>query len=381
MADDLYYRVSITADSAEYDLSRDLSSLTVKETSANPDELTINLSDPDKVFSHALQEGMSVEVDMGTADAHSILFRGRIYKVDGTFPQQGVPTLRLLAHDASMAMGLRERNRPFTDMTLSDLVNEIAGAYFDPSNIEVDLRDEGDLEFTGNGIRQREKTDLQFLHSLARRYGCEMFVMPEDAGDKLYFRAQYNIMTSEPEVTLYHGRCDTPNRLLTFQANSSVSNVQLPRVISGMDFNTGEPTEVSEATVEEVGSTEDEFADENMTAFRERDPERADGLDALITASPGVQEALREELGGVRREAIPTPLSEEELSVIAANQFSTSQHGMRANGACYGNPLIHAQTTIQIADVGGRFSGAWYLSEVRHQLNAQGYRTEFKCQR
>lgn len=381
MADDLYFRVTVTADSAQYDLSRDLSSLTVKETSANPDELTINMSDPDKVFSHALQEGMSIEVDMGTALAHSILFRGRIYKVDGSFPEQGVPTLRLLAHDASMAMGLRERNRPFVDMTLSDIVSDIASTYFNPAIIEVDLREEGDLEFTGNGIRQREKTDLQFLHLLARRYGCEMFVAPVEAGDKLYFKAQYNIMTAEPQVTLYHGRCDTPNRLLSFQANSSVSNIQLPRVLSGMDFATGEPTEVSTTTVEEAGSTDDEFADENMTAFRGRYPDRADGLDGLISGAASVQDALREELGGARRQATPTPITEEELNVIAANQYSTSLHGMRASGASYGNPLMHAQATITIADVGGRFSGIWYLSEVRHQLNAQGYRTEFQCQR
>jgi hypothetical protein len=148
-----------------------------------------------------------------------------------------------------------------------------------------------------------------------------------------------------------------------------------------MDFNTGEPTELSTASIEEAGSTEDEFADENMTAFRERYPDRADRLDALISASASVQDTLRKKIGDARREAMPTPITEEEQSVIAANQFSTSLHGMRANGASYGNPQIHAQATIRIADVGGRFSGIWYLSEVRHLLNVQGYRTEFQCQR
>ena len=94
-----------------------------------------------------------------------------------------------------------------------------------------------------------------------------------------------------------------------------------------------------------------------------------------------MQDSLREELGGARRQATPTPITEEELNVIAANQFSTSLHGMRASGASYGNPQIHAQATVMIADVGGRFSGIWYLSEVRHSLNTQGYRTEFQCQR
>lgn len=381
MAGDLFYRVSIRADSAEYDLSHDLSSFTIEETSGKPDALTVNLSDPHKVFSHALQEGMMVEVDLGTVEEHSFIFRGQIYKVEGGFPKEGVPTLRVLAHDASMAMGLRKRNRPWTDMYLSDIVSEIAGAYFDQNNITVNLREGGDPRFKGNGIRQRDKTDLEFLHTLARQYGCEMYVVPDEDGDKLYFEAQYHIMKASPAVTLYHGRCNTPNRLLSFQANSNVSNIQLPRVLAGMDYEKGEPTEATITTVDEVGSTDDEYADENMTAFREKDPERADRLEGLISGAASVQDTLRTALGTAERDAIPTFTTEEEIKVIGANQFSTSIHGMRANGTAYGNQHIHAQANIKIADVGGRFSGIWFLSQVRHVLNAQGYQTEFQCQR
>ncbi len=381
MAADLYCRVTIRADSAEYDLSQDLSSFTVEEASGKPDALTINLSDPYKVFSHALQEGMTVEVDMGTVEEHSLLFRGRIYKVDGDFPRDSVPTLRLLAHDASMAMGLRKRNRPWTDMSLSDIVSEIAGDYFDPPNIAINLRGEGDLRFEGNGIRQQEKTDLDFLNHLARRYGCEMYVVPGDDGDTLSFESQYHIMTADPEVTIYHGRCNTPNRLLSFQASTNVSNIRLPRVITGMDYENGEATEASTSTVEAVGTMDDSFTDENMTALHEHNPEQAQRLEGLISAAGAVQEALREELGSVERQAWPTFLTEAELSIIAENQFSTSIHGMRGNASTYGNQRIHAQSVIDIADVGGRFSGIWYLSQVRHTLDAQGYLTDFECQR
>lgn len=381
MIADLFYRVGIQADSTEYDLSRDLDSFTVEEASAKPSELSISLSDPLKVFSHALQEGMTVEVDLGTTEEHSLLFRGRIYKVESSHPDGGVSTLRLLAYDGSMAMGLRRRNRPWTDKTLSEIVNEIAGDYFDAPMIEVALMEGGDPTFTGNGIRQRDKTDLEFLHDLARRYGCEMFVMPGEAGDALHFEAQNRIMSEDPEVTLYHGRCGTPGHLLSFEANSNVANIQLPRALSGIDFETGEATEITTTTVEDVGNTEDQFSDENMTAFRERYPDRADSLDGLISGAEAIQDGLREELGSVERQAVPTFTTEDELSVIAANQFGTSLHGMRANGRANGNQRIHAHSNIDIANVGGRFSGIWYLSQVRHLLDQQGYRTEFECQR
>jgi hypothetical protein len=182
-------------------------------------------------------------------------------------------------------------------------------------------------------------------------------------------------------VTLYHGRCGVPNLLLSFEASSDVSEVQLPRVFSGIDSETGERTEVTTATVEEVGSTEDTCLDENLTEFRSRYPDRAGQLEGLLSAAEEVQEGLREELGGVTREATPGFATQDDLQVRADNQFSTSVHGMRASGTTVGNQHIHAQSCVRIADVGGRFSGTWYLSQVRHVLNDRGYNTEFECQR
>ncbi len=377
MADDLYYRVSISANGAGYDLSQDLSSMTLEEDCRRPDQLTINVSDPYKVFSHAFQEGMDVELDLGYVEDHSVVFRGRIHKVDGNFPEDGVPTVRLLAQDNSMRMGLRRRNRPWTETTLEGIVEDIASVYF--TSIDVALR--GNPEFSGNGIRQHEKTDLDFLAGLARDYGCEMYVQATDDDDTLHFTAQYIIMTSDPEVVLHHGRCDVPNRLISFQASSDIGQVQLPRVFSGIEYETGEPTEVATAPVEEAGDTEDPFFDENLTSFRERYPDQAANLEALLSSSESIREGLIEELGSEEREATPGFTTEADLTVRSENQFSTSIHGMRANGAAGGNHRMHAQTSVRISDVGGRFSGVWYLSQVRHIVNTQGYKTEFQCQR
>jgi hypothetical protein len=272
MSQDLYYRVGVNAGSAAYDLSQDLTALTIDEESGKPGQLSIDMSDPFKVLGHALQEGMDIEVDLGTSDDHSIIFRGRIYKVDSDFPAEGVPTVKLSAYDKSMQMGLRKRNRPWTDMTLSELVTEVAGEYFD-SSVSVNLL--GDPQFTGNGIRQQDETDLAFLLRLAARYGSELFVITDDDSDTFNFEAQLNIMQAEPEVALYHGRCDVENRLINFQASSDVSNIQLPRVFSGIEYESGERTEATTADVEDVGDDEDPFFDENLAAFSEREPERA----------------------------------------------------------------------------------------------------------
>jgi phage protein D len=378
MGNDLFYRVSVTAGSAQYDLSQDLTSLTIEEDSAKPDQLTVVMSDPFKVLSHAIQEGMEVEVELGTADDHSVLFRGRIYKTDGEFPQDGVPTHRITAYDKSMQMGLQRRNRRWADRKLSEIIEEIAQDSFD-GEVEVNLV--GDPEFSGNGVRQTDETDLAFLHRLGAMYGFEVFVVTDDDTDTLHCEAQYQIMTRKPEITLYYGRCNVPNHLITFQASSNVSDIQLPRVFSGIEYETGELAEVTTAELDEVGELEDRFLDENLTEFRQRDPERANQLEELLDATPIVQQDLRQELGGVERESTPGFTTAEELEERAKNQFSTSLRGMRGSGKIPGNQRIRAQSSVGIADVGGRFSGTWYLSQVRHILDRLGYQTEITCQR
>ena len=377
MPADLYYRVSIQAGGASYDLSPALSTLVVEEDTARPDQLTLTLSDPYKVYSHALREGMAVEVDLGTTEDHSVVFRGHFYQVNGDFPQDGVPTLRLLAYDRSMRMGLRRRSRPWSNVALSDIVRTIGRDYFTVTGIRAEPR--GDPEFAGNGIRQQNETDLAFLYRLATYYGCEMFVVAGDRDDALHFIDQYSLMRRTPEVTLYQGRCGVAGRLLRFEASSDVSRIQLPRAFSGIDFDTGETNEET-ARVEEAGNTDDSFAEENFTAFSRHYPERAPQLQTLTGQSEALDREIREQLGSETREATPGFTTAEELRLRADNQFSNSLRGMHGSGAAVGNHRLHAQVTIRIAD-GGRFSGTWYLSQVRHSLNLQGYQTEFQCQR
>lgn len=379
MNNDIYYRVSVKAGSAAYDLSSDLSSLTVEESGSGPGQLTIEMTDPFKVFSHALREGMEVETDLGTVSDHSVLFRGRISKVEGSFPRHGVPTLRLLAFDRSMNMGLRKRNRVWTDTTLERIVQDIAAVYFSKGDIKVELK--GEPHFTGNGIRQQDETDLAFLLRLGRTYGCEMFVVSGEQTDELHFKAQYRIMKADPAVTLYHGRSGAANCLLTFEAAVDTARIQLPRVFAGTDFDTGQCIQQVTATVEMVGSVADSFTDENLALFSNRYPERARSIRGLLSAAETVSRQLRDELGSVEREVTPGFTTQDELNKRAENQFSTGIHGMYAVGSTAGNHRIHAQFTIGVADVGGRFSGTWYLSQVRHVLNREGYLTEFQCRR
>jgi len=374
---DLFYRVSVSSSGASYDLSDDISSLEVQQQEGQSDSLTVNVSDPFKVLSHALQEGMDVEVELGTDDDHAVIFRGSIYKVDGSFPTTQTPTLRVQAYDPTAKMGLRPRNKPWADQSLSDIVSTIARTQFTSIDVSVD----GDPSFPGNGLRQQDETDLAFLRRLATTYGCILYVTAEDSSDTLHFISQASAMSMDPVVTVYYGRTDVDNRLLSFQASVDAAQIELPRSLSAIDPDSGEPTEITTTNLPDPADTEDEFFDENLSAFASAFPDKASSLAALITSAPATQAALRTDLGTSTRAANPTFATEEQQNAVAQNQFSTSLLGMRASGSTVGIRQITAQTSIKIGDVGGRFSGIWLLSQVRHILDAQGYRTEFECRR
>ena len=377
MPGDLYYGVQVNAPGASYDLSDDLSSLVVDQCEGRPDALTVEIADPYKVLGHALQEGMEVVVDLGTDDDHAVVFRGRIYRVDGAFPTSQTPTLRLQAYDRSMRMGLKRRNRPFTGMTLSRIVQEVAGPYFRTVDVQV----QGDPPFPGNGIRQHEETDLRFLRRLARAFGCLLYVAPGATDDTLRFVGQSYAMSQLPAVTVYHGRSDVSDRLLSFQSSVDAADIELPRVLSGVDYHTGQPIEREVTQVARAARSDDPFFSENLSDFASRSPDRAQQIRGLVTRAAAARAALRAELGASVREATPTFTTEDQQRAVAQNQFSTSVLGMRASGSTVGIRRITAQTSIAVGDVGGRFSGTWFLSQVRHILDEQGYRTEFECRR
>ena len=379
MGDDLYYHVTVHAGRASYDLSHDLASFTLDEEEGKPDALTLEVPDPYRVLGHALQEGMEIEVDLGTVRDHAVVFRGDIHQTEADFPQSGVANLTVQAYDRAMRMGLRERNRMWSgdDLNLSDIVAAIAPPH---GFANVDVQIDGDPSFEGNGVRQRDETDLAFLLRLAREWSCQVYATPEE-DHTLRFHSQRHVMTERERLTLYHGRCEPEHHLLSFEARSDVTEMSRPRTFAGMEFDSGEAIPPAEAGPEREADTRDTFADENLAELRAREPERAERLRTLLAAGEGSRDDFVKRFRKARRELTHSFLTRERRDVRRRNDYSTRALGMRGSGVTPGNMRMHAQTAVRIEDVGGRFSGTWFLSRVRHRVDGHGYLTEFDCRR
>lgn len=378
MNEALYWRVGVTANGVSYDLSLDLSSFTVEEEDGAPTMLTVQVSDPFAVFSHAFREGMDIEADVGTVDDHRTLFAGRIYHVDGSLPLNGTSSLTLKAYDATMRMGLQQRNRRFRDVALSNIVKIVAQPHLEGRSMTVQV--DGDPTFPGEGLRQREETDLAFLRRLAQEAQCAMGIDFGESGEEFIFKAQQQILQATPDVALHYNRCGVSNRLLSFNAQADVANIAVPRVIAGMDPTTGETIDPTATTLTEVGSLDDRLREDNLAAFEEKHPDRGDALRDLISAAETLDETVRQDLGDSRRDAMLAFVTPSQAAQVAQQQPSATLHGMQASGTTSGNKDVHVRKALDIEGA-GRFSGTWFVTKATHMLDRQGYRTDFTCQR
>jgi phage protein D len=372
---DIYLRSQISAQSAKYNLSDDLTSLSIEEDDQLADKLTVVVPDPFKVFSYALQEGMDVEVDLGWVDDHSVLFRGLITKVDVSFPEDAVPQVTLIAFDNSIRLGMCKRNRQWTDIDLQGIVSKIAldGGFY---RQEIKLPSGGNPSYTGNGIWQQEKTDLDFLHELADRQHCKVFVDAEDLGDKFFFKPEQTIMDAEPTATIYYGRCGVTNRLLSFSINSDVSQRQRPQAYASIDPETGQET-TAERQQEEPRDLMSTPYDANLAAFSQHEPVKAAALKPLLEVAAQTYQKIFKSIGDEERVITSGLFNAKSLKEQTTPQPSTVSEGITGEGVTEGNKDLRAKRNIQIESVGGRFSGKWYLSQVRHVVDGNGYHTHF----
>jgi hypothetical protein len=55
--------------------------------------------------------------------------------------------------------------------------------------------------------------------------------------------------------------------------------------------------------------------------------------------------------------------------------------GMSASGSTIGSIWLRAKSIVVIQGVSERFNGEWYVSNVTHKIDNNGFKTDFKCVR
>lgn len=294
-------------------------------------------SDDEKVI--AL--GQRVEIEMGYTDAPALtrMMVGEIVSFDPQFPAAGAPTIVIRGLDRLHRWRNSPKSRSWKGKTDSDIARELARQHQIDSQVDA-------TALTHPVIPQDNVDDIAFLLERAKRINYELFVK----NDVLYFvRSREG---QEPALKLEWG-----TSLLSFSPSLTLSK------------------QVSKVTVRSWHPKEGRLIEK--TADRSK-------IAAISQGGKNAGQVLDEALGESKEEVITTEqvLSDEDAQRLAESVLLRSSYAfVTGQGQTIGLPGLVAGVNVELAGLGKRFDGTYYVTESTHRIDGGGYTTSFSVRK
>jgi len=285
------------------------------------------------------QEGNPVDIAFGFRDQTTPLLSGEITCLEPDFPEGRSPTLTVRGHDRRHRLMRARRTRSFLKMKDSDIVCQIASE----AGLDPKVTDSGaSLPY----VMQHNQTDLEFLMARARRIAFELLV----DNRALVFRPRK--IDGSAALTLHR-----EVELLSFHPRLSTLGQ-----VTSWDVRGWDPAQKKEI-VAHAGSGD---------------------AGKLLGGSKSGPQATQRAFSAVAASRVEMPVqSQDEADAMAKRGYAEMALGyVRADGVCIGDPRLHAGMLVEIAGLGKRFSGPYYLTSVEHCFAPKkGFRTSFSARR
>lgn len=265
--------------------------------------------------------GTDVEISMGYGDKGELtpLLTGKIQSISGEFTVDKGPSVQIAGYGLLWETMEGTRSDSWTETTIGDAVEDVLSSYAF-SSIDVESGDIKREKLIQNGC-----SDYQFVHDLASTYGFEFYA----ERDTVKFVPRSSAVTSDPVAELWYGE-------------------------ALHDFS-GEITQRRETHEVEV---------------RAWDVSKK----AEIVATAGSSNAKHKEVFRV------PAMSRDEADRIAATKLNQyADEVVTGHGEADGIPELRAGETIELAELGSRFSGTYHVTEATHRMGVAGYRTTFQA--
>jgi phage protein D len=285
--------------------------------------------------------GTQIDICMGYGDARSMprVISGLIAEIGTSFPETGIPELSIAGYDNAFPLMNGTNTRSWTNARDSDAVAAIASFHNLASKIDSTSEQHAQIE-------QNQQSDIDFIKKLADRNHFEIFV---DEQRTLHFQAPSD--KSAPNVSLKWGQ-----GLLSFKPVANLAGQVCKVEVRGWDRMKKEVIVGTAQAGDESG----------------RDGSGKSAADRLrqFIRDPNKQPVLR------LRQPVFTQSEANERAKAAlderAKQFLTGE------AECLGLPELRPDRTVLFENLGALFSRAYYVQEVTHKVDANGYRTRFK---
>jgi len=282
------------------------------------------------------QLGATIRVSAGDVSEPQELFRGVITAIEAEFPEAGPPELLLLAEDTLQQARMTRRTRTWRDMSVADIVNDIAQ--------ELGLQAEvSGLNSPSGTWVQLNESDLAFLRRLLRQFDADLQVVEDRLEAAPISAVQRQVIEMELLQDL---------RSVRFVADLAH---QVTAVTSaGWNPLTGQAVSGHSRGV-------------NFGPGRGR---RGASL---------LQPALGERVEHVGHIPVTTDAEAQALADTVCDQ--RARGFVRAEGSASGHPGIRVGSHLHLRGASRRFENTYYVVSTHHRYDVhQGYLTDFTAE-
>lgn len=383
---DFAYQLLFAGEAAGDELYDDVLELTVETRGADPSTVRLKLAttlDEDGDWTHlgddrwALFAPLTIRLGYlageglagalsgalgggGGNDGLVTLFTGYVSGVElslGSEPGQTV--LTVMAVDPSLLLGLEEKVAVWSNVTDSDVIEQIAGSY----GLDTDVEATATTHEENETVLVQRSTDLQFLRTLARRNGFEFAFEPDpDSGDPVaHCTAPQLDDTPQPDLAIQFGEESNLARFGVTVDGRRPLNVKVTQ--TDMHAKSANTAQVTSISLTELGA-------DDLDALA------GDAIDRLATPQDAASQLLL--LG-------PPTSDTTELQALAQAARDEAGWFMTATGEvncdAYG-AVLRPRRTVLVKGAGDLYSGTWYVTRVTHTITSDGrYRQTFDAKR
>ncbi len=270
---------------------------------------------------------------------NSVLFDGRIYGLEASFPEGAAPQVNVLAEDRFQDLRMTRRTRTFSDMSDTDLFNRIAGDHGLTAQVNISGP-------SYKVLAQVNLSDLAFLRERARSIDVELWM--EDT------RLMAEPRSSRGNETLQMTYGST---LREFSVLADMAQQRTALQVCGWD-------------VAGKSALKHEASDSLLSSELGGDLSGASILHSAF---------------GERKEVIvhTVPHNSSEAQAQAEAYFKmAARRFVVGRGTAQTDSRLRVGNSVDLQGLGALFNGKYYVTEVRHLFDGvKGMRTEFCVER
>ena len=300
------------------------------------------------------------------------VFVGEITGAEPTFPNNGMPTIKVVAHDflQRLTHGKTERafyiktpleNLPIPDVAVAAIVSgeNLLIPYPDPvGGVLSVLMSVGaylgwDKRVAQSDIPHQNSSDFEFLSGLAKANGWEMYVDHTLDPHGYVLRFQFLVQDYSPTLTLKWGaslgeftpKLTTVGDIGGISVRIWVASIKMEFILTaGWDFDRAA---LNFSIKPGIG---------NLAKFNDKNAKEK----TIDLGGTGFLEAPKK---------------------ILSDLLPRLNNRITGSGSTIGNPKMRASRVINLEGLGDTFSGLWRITSTNHTLDSGGYRTTFDARK